>query len=584
MINLKKENIFCTLVLLYLFFISSFQATNNHWSARIDQDIYIIVNSLLVYSGYEQDYIDHPAFSTFFILGGVYKILSFFLSNFTFSELINSDNIDQNLQNLFSIARFLNSIYFFIYTFLIFKILIELNIRRSLCFTAILLLLTFHSVYEVLFLIRSEILSIVFALLSFYLLIKFAKYEKSLINCFFSGFFLCCAFLAKIQIIFLVFTFILIFPFLFTYYNYQNVNDSLIKNNKFFVLSSILFALVYFGYIVFEFFYAFELLIKQFALFQYLLALPHFVDPILYTLFIFFYFLTLKYLSLKNNIKFTEFVSLFYLIIYGAIFCVLSIYLLDYIGLISFNDTILLLLANPVHKMSPSAAATFNTEISGGFNIGNIIQGFKDIFYNSYKVFPNRNLAFKFGGTFIGTLDFYRVLNTMISGIIVLIFIFNKKTKKNLPIIFLLLIGITIQILSFGLRDSLGYNIYLYPIFLILIFISLNQLKNKFIISSFLLTIFIVSISEFYFLRNFYKLQFARENRIYSICKIDKWKNSENYIKNHDFYSHVPLTEEPKEVLLYMFAKKDKKFLINYCEQQEKKASWKTNFFNIKIN
>ena len=121
MINLKKENIFFILIFFYFFLISSYQASDNHWSARVDQDIYIIINSLLIYSGYEQDYIDHPAFSTFFILGGVYKILSFFFSNYTFSELINSDNIDQNLQNLFSIARFLNCIYFFIYIFLIFK-------------------------------------------------------------------------------------------------------------------------------------------------------------------------------------------------------------------------------------------------------------------------------------------------------------------------------------------------------------------------------------------------------------------------------------------------------------------------------
>ena len=50
---------------------------------------------------YIQEYIDHPAYSTIFILGGFYKILSFFFSNFTLSETLNSDNIDQNLQNLF---------------------------------------------------------------------------------------------------------------------------------------------------------------------------------------------------------------------------------------------------------------------------------------------------------------------------------------------------------------------------------------------------------------------------------------------------------------------------------------------------
>ena len=153
MIFLKKENIFFALLLLYFFFISAFQATDNHWSARIDQDIFLIYNSLLIYSGFEQDYIDHPAYSTFLILGGVYKILSFLISNLSLDSIINSNNIDQSLQRLFSIARVLNSIFLFIYIILIFKILKELNIKSILCFIAVLLLLTFHSIYEVLFLI-----------------------------------------------------------------------------------------------------------------------------------------------------------------------------------------------------------------------------------------------------------------------------------------------------------------------------------------------------------------------------------------------------------------------------------------------
>ena len=210
MIYFKKEYIFFIFIFLYFFFLSTFQATNNHWSARIDQDIYLIYNSLLVYSGNIQEYIDHPAYSTIFILGGFYKILSFFFSNFTLSETLNSDNIDQNLQNLFSVARILNSIFFFIYTYLLFKLLKELNIKSFFCYIAIILLLSFHSIYDLLFLIRSEVVSVIFSLLSFYFLIVFVKYQKSPFYCFFSGFFLCFAILAKVQIIFLILVFILI--------------------------------------------------------------------------------------------------------------------------------------------------------------------------------------------------------------------------------------------------------------------------------------------------------------------------------------------------------------------------------------
>ena len=106
MVNFKKENIFFIFILIYFFLISTFQASDNHWSARIDQDIFIIYNSLLIYSGFEQDFIEHPAFTTIFILGGLYKILSFFFSNFTLNEIINSDNIDQNLQTFFQLLDF----------------------------------------------------------------------------------------------------------------------------------------------------------------------------------------------------------------------------------------------------------------------------------------------------------------------------------------------------------------------------------------------------------------------------------------------------------------------------------------------
>ena len=97
MSNLRKEHIFFLFILLYFFFISAFQATDNHWSSRIDQDIQLIYHSLLIYSGHDQGYIDHPAYTTLFILGGFYKILSFFFSNFTLDEVLNSNDIDQKL-------------------------------------------------------------------------------------------------------------------------------------------------------------------------------------------------------------------------------------------------------------------------------------------------------------------------------------------------------------------------------------------------------------------------------------------------------------------------------------------------------
>ena len=85
-------------------------------------------------------------------------------------------------------------------------------------------------------------------------------------------------------------------------------------------------------------------------------------------------------------------------------------------------------------------------------------------------------------------------------------------------------------------------------------------------------------------MRDFHKYQFARENRIYEMCEIEHWKNSENYIENKNANSFIPLTGEPRLFIRLLIDKANKEFLENYCEQLEKKVSWKTNFFNIKIN
>ena len=171
----------------------------------------------------------------------------------------------------------------------------------------------------------------------------------------------------------------------------------------------------------------------------------------------------------------------------------------------------------------------------------------------------------------------------MILAILFLILVLKKGNNKNLAIIFIPFLGIAVLNLSFSVRDSLGYNIYIYPLLLIAILTCLSYLKNKYISLSFFIALFIASILEFYLLKNYYKLQFTRENRIYGICKIENWKNSENYINNRDLNSFIPLTKYPDKVLS-TFSNLDQKFFDNYCGQIEKKTSWKTNFFNIIIN
>ena len=63
----------------------------------------IIYNSLLISSGYEQEYRDHPAFLTFLIHGFVFKFLSFFQSNYpaNIDQILDSSKIDETFQFYF---------------------------------------------------------------------------------------------------------------------------------------------------------------------------------------------------------------------------------------------------------------------------------------------------------------------------------------------------------------------------------------------------------------------------------------------------------------------------------------------------
>ena len=189
-LNLTKENsakIFFSILFVYFFSLNIYQMHNQHWTAMLDQDIKIIYNSLLVSSGFEQEYRDHPAYTTFLILGGIFKICSIFFDNFTIQEVFKSDNIDKEFQKLFYIGRIINTIYIFLLTLFIFKILNELKISKLISFISVSLSIFFISFYELLFVLRSEIVAVLMFLVSLYFLIRFLN--KSNILYILTGFF-----------------------------------------------------------------------------------------------------------------------------------------------------------------------------------------------------------------------------------------------------------------------------------------------------------------------------------------------------------------------------------------------------------
>ena len=129
--------IFFILLFLYFFSLNIFQMHNQHWTAMLDQDIKMIYNSLLISSGYEQAYRDHPAYTTFLILGGIFKICSMFFDNFTLQEVLSSNAIDEDFQKLFYIGRIVNNFFIFLIIIFFYKVLQEFNISRSITLLAV---------------------------------------------------------------------------------------------------------------------------------------------------------------------------------------------------------------------------------------------------------------------------------------------------------------------------------------------------------------------------------------------------------------------------------------------------------------
>ena len=575
-----KNNLIFLFIFLYYFLISIFQAADQHWSSILDQDVKIPYNALLVYSGFDQDYVDHPAFTTFVVLGCVYKILSFFFNGFTIQELLTSNDIDQNMQNLFSIARILNSIFCFLFLYLMFKILNEFRIKKDIILLAVLLIVSFNSIYELLFLIRSEILSVILLLFAFYLLILHIKYKTNLFYCYSSGFLFCLSLLAKIQAVFLMLILLLLLPFFFNYFQIKKSKSENFIQKKYFIFSVYIFSILVVGYFIFEFVFAFNILKEYVAKWR---ALPHYTDPVLFLIFIIFYTIILKYLSYNKLVDTKKVLNIIFAITFGFIFCVLFFLLMDQIGIIKFAPRNVFFLTNPIHFMSPYSRQIFDVSYSGEFNFYEIIKKIKDLFIDNPKMFPNKKFTINIFGILIEIGDFFRLILMFFSSSLLIFVILKRKNQLISPIIFISFIGILALILTFSVRHSFGYNIYIYPLFLIITVLVVHEIKEKKYQILIFLFILLMSLSEFYLLRDFYKYKYTRENRIYDMCIISNYKNSLNYKLKMNENSFIPLAEDPKAFTSRFNSKMDENFFIKYCEQMKQKASWKTNFFNIKL-
>ena len=569
----KKTNvlIFFSILFLYFFSLNIYQMHDQHWTAMLDQDIMIIYNSLLVSSGYVQENSVHPAYTTFLILGGIFKICSLFFDNFTLQEVLSSNMMDQEFQKLFYIGRIVNSINLFLINFFIYKVLQELKISQFITLLAISFSVFFISFYELLFLIRSEVISILMFLISFYFLIKFLN-SNNIFHIILTGLFLGFSMLAKIQVIFLFLTIFIALPFLINYLSASDRFNNLIENSKLLGLSRITLVSFILLFILIQAFLA-KIFLENLndAAFTFL----HNEDSFFFLFFVVFYFIFIKVLSKYNFVDSSQIVVVLGLIVSGFTLCLIFVLLLDISNLIPFNKLNLIKLSNPIKFMTMH---TF--EVEGEKSIIITIKALIQALAGKIELSAEFNEEYNPTILNIDTKIFFRNLHLILFLSLILLSSFVKKNKISIYLSVVFFSGIIIYYLTFLLRETIGYNIFIFPLYLILFSILLNNLDRKYLLI-FSSIFFLVFTIENIYLSSMYKNIFKREPQVYSICGIDKWKNSENYEENYNNQSYIKLVAG-EDRWIKTFASKFYKVAHEYCIQLRDEEGNREAKFKIK--
>ena len=568
---LSKKNsakIFLSILFLYFFSLNIYQMHDQHWTAMLDQDIKIIYNSLLISSGFEQEYRDHPAYTTFMILGSIFKICSIFFDNFTINETLGSTNIDKEFQKLFYIARIINSFYVFLIVFLTYKILIELKISQSLSILTTSLALFFLPFYELLFLLRSEIVSVSMFLFSFYFFIKFLNNHK-IFYIILTGLFFCLAMLAKIQVIFLYLSLMVAIPFLIKHLNSSVKFNRLIKTNNLLGLSKIVLFLSFFLYILTQ------IILSKFFLNELndpAFSLLHNEDLFLLLFFIAFYFIFIKLLSKYYLINSNQIIVSLGMIFSGFVLGLLFVLFLDVINIIPFHDLNLLRLTNPI-KLMTNQTFEMRHEVSILITIKALFQsilGYYDLTGQFNEDYNPKILN-------VDLKIFFRGLHFVLLILLILFYSYKIKEKNSKYLSIVLLFGLLIYNLIFILRETFGYNIFLFPFYIIIISILLNKLNKKYFFYILPIALLIFMMENFH-LSGTFKNMFNREPSVYDLCEVEKWKNSENYVKNYNSQSYIKLVEDT-EIWIRVYTKRFYLKANDYCVQlRDDESNRQTNF------
>lgn len=496
MISNQKIKSIYILFFLIIFTLHFFQLSTQHWSAVLDQDLVIIYNSLLLNSGIEQEFRDHPAFTTFLANSIIYKLISFF-SNIPsdIENILNSNNINEILQFYFNISRSINFFFNLLIIFFFNKILKKLELKNIIRFIATLIFIISIGYLSSLFVIRSENLSLLFLLFSANAIL--CKKRELKLNFFIAGIFFGFAMLAKIQIIFLFVYLIYLITFVSQNKSYKFNDNNFLK--KYYLLS------LFFGII---FFFTFQIYIQEFPRF----INNKYIDLLFFSVFFIIVFI---YFYLSNNLK--KNLILFSSLLNGFIFLIIFIFVLDRINLIPVNDFIFLRITNPIHYMTE-----FTGDMAGGIISMDYIS--KNIFH---------------------IFSYYRFNFFELLLLIILIFI-NFKKKNYLFVIFFIF---AFNTLVMNFRYSEIYHLFYVFIYLIFFTEAIKKLDNNLAIKFIFLAliIFFTNSCNFFLIKNNGHLAkiFSRENSMIKVCKEFNYKipTGSNYNVSFIKYWHQKIND-----------------------------------------
>ena len=494
------ENILIFFIFFIFVLLSYYQSINQSFGYITDQDWTIIYNSLLVISGLEQEYFDHPAYTTFLIYGLILKFVNFFFElNLNALEILDGENVGENLQNIFLILRVCNSIVIFFIYVLIQKTLEIFEISKFNSVLIILVFLFFDSIFQLLFLLRSEALSLLFFLLSNYYLLLCYKTNSFKKKLFFSSVFFTFSILTKTQTILLF----LANPFFILF-----IKDKFNFKGKLEFRTNLEKKIIYiFGLIVF--------LSSLILYYKYPAPTDITFFAIYFIIYILFVYLIrdINYQKLKNILIFSlKFIS-------GIFVSFLFIIFLDTIKLIPFDYSIIPNnFSRPISHMS---------SFTGLYDISNnnFLQILQKI-YSELISFKKLNLILKkdflyifFIALFFGSLK-------------------AKISKQNIFFYTIIFINYIILLSIFlFFRDQYFYQIYFIPLFLLVLIELTNILPKKF----FSIIVIIFIMLNFNSVKSRINEVLFKDMNAINLCgyKESDWNMINSKLKNYDKFQSL---------------------------------------------